>query len=156
VAVIVHPQSIVHSMVEYIDGSVLAQLGVTDMGIPILYALTYPERRPAPADRLDLARVGALTFYEPDYEKFRCLGLARTALAAGEAAPVVLNAANEVAVAAFLDERIRFMDIPELIERTLQAAPLGPLPSIDACVAIDAESRRRASELASRLSGGSR
>jgi len=142
VQVVVHPQSIVHSMVEYIDGSVIAQLGVADMGVPILYALTYPERRPTPAARLDLVRVGQLTFYEPDADKFPCLRLARAALEAGGAAPVVLNAANEVAVAAFLERRIGFTEIAELIEDALTDAPTGPLASIEACVAIDADARR--------------
>jgi 1-deoxy-D-xylulose-5-phosphate reductoisomerase len=141
-------------MVEYIDGSVLAQLGVADMGIPILYALTYPERRPTPAERLDLTRVAPLTFYEPDYAKFPCLALARQALDRGDAAPVVLNAANEVAVAAFLGERIRFTQIPELIERTLERHPLELLESIEACVAIDAEARRLTGELVVSHAGG--
>ena len=141
VQIVVHPQSIVHSMVEYIDGAVIAQLGVADMGVPILYALTYPERRPTPAARLDLPRVGSLTFYEPDDDKFPCLGLARAALAEGGAAPVVLNAANEVAVGAFLDRRIGFTEIPELIERALALHAGTPLESIDECVAIDAETR---------------
>ncbi len=156
VQVVVHPQSIVHSMVEYIDGSVLAQLGVADMGIPILYALTYPERRPTPAERLDLARVGQLTFHEPDYDKFRCLALARAALERGDSASVVLNAANEVAVAAFLEGRIGFTRIAELIERTLAAHPLDPLGSIEECVAIDAEARRLATELLLSHAGGRR
>src|SRR5437773_10806489 len=142
VQVIVHPQSIVHSMVEYIDGAVIAQLGVADMGVPILYALTYPERRPTPAARLDLVRVGSLTFYEPDDDKFPCLGLARAALAEGGAAPVVLNAANEVAVGAFLDRRIGFTEIPELIERALALHAGGELGSIEFCVATDAATRR--------------
>jgi 1-deoxy-D-xylulose-5-phosphate reductoisomerase len=143
VQVVVHPQSIVHSMVEYIDGSVIAQLGVADMGVPILYALTYPERRPTPAARLDLARVGQLTFFEPDPGRFPCLALARAALEQGGAAPVVLNAANEVAVAAFLDRKIGFMRIPRLIERALSVMDLGECASIDECVAIDADTRRR-------------
>jgi 1-deoxy-D-xylulose-5-phosphate reductoisomerase len=143
VQVIVHPQSIVHSMVEYIDGSVLAQLGVADMGIPILYALMYPERRPTPAARLDLTRTGSLTFEEPDAERFPALRLARTALDVGGAAPVVLNAANEIAVAAFLDRRIGFTDITQLIERALAAEPAASLVSIDACVDVDARTRRR-------------
>ena len=143
VQIVVHPQSVVHSMVEYIDGSVIAQLGVADMGVPILYALTYPERRPTPAPRLDLARVGQLTFFEPDPARFPCLRLARHALEQGGAAPVVLNAANEIAVAAFLDRRITFTDIPELIEGALADVPAGELESIEACVAIDAETRRR-------------
>jgi 1-deoxy-D-xylulose-5-phosphate reductoisomerase len=143
VQVIVHPQSIVHSMVEYIDGSVLAQLGVADMGVPILYALTYPERRPAPAARLDLTRTGPLTFEEPDVARFPALRLARAALEQGGAAPVVLNAANEVAVAAFLERRLGFVEITQLIERALGAEPAAPLESIEACLDVDARTRRR-------------
>jgi 1-deoxy-D-xylulose-5-phosphate reductoisomerase len=153
VQVVVHPQSIVHSMVEYIDGSVIAQLGVPDMGVPILYALTYPERRPTPAARLDLAKVGQLTFFEPDAERFPCLRLARAALEQGGVAPVVLNAANEVAVAAFLERRIRFTAIPQLIERALEAFPARALASIDECVAIDLEARRRLQALVNGLGG---
>ncbi|HSE93446.1 MAG TPA: 1-deoxy-D-xylulose-5-phosphate reductoisomerase [Methylomirabilota bacterium] len=147
VQVLVHPQSIVHSMVEYIDGSVIAQLGVPDMGVPILYALTYPERRPAPAPRLDLTRTGPLTFFPPDEARFPCLGLARAALERGGAAPVVLNAANEVAVAAFLERKIGFARIPELIGRALDAMASDACSSIDDCVAIDADARRRAQAL---------
>ena len=143
VQVVVHPQSIIHSMVEYIDGSVIAQLGVADMGVPILYALTYPERRPTPAARLDLTRVGQLTFFEPDTEKFPCLRLARTALEHGSAAPVVLNAANEIAVAAFLERRIGFNDIAALIERALGDARTDDVASIEECVAVDVETRAR-------------
>ena len=139
----VHPQSIVHSMVEYVDGSVIAQLGVTDMGVPILYALSYPERRPTPAARLDLTRVGQLTFYEPDTDKFPCLGLARRALEHGGVAPVVLNAANEVAVAAFLERRIGFTEIAQLIEWALDDADAGAVRSLEECVAIDGETRLR-------------
>jgi 1-deoxy-D-xylulose-5-phosphate reductoisomerase len=154
VQVIVHPQSIVHSMVEYIDGSVLAQLGVADMGIPILYALTFPERRPTPAARLDLVRAGALTFFEPDPERFPCLRLAREALVAGGAAPVVLNAANEVAVAAFLARRIAFPEIWQLIDRALSSRPPGPLGSIEECVDIDLAARRRVQEWVDGRAGG--
>jgi len=143
VQVVVHPQSIVHSMVEYVDGSVIAQLGLADMGMPILYALTYPERRPTPAARLDLTRVGQLTFYAPDTDKFPCLRLARGALERGGAAPVVLNAANEVAVAAFLDRRIGFTEIAQLIEWALDDAGAGAVRSLEECVAIDAETRLR-------------
>ena len=143
VHVVVHPQSIVHSMVEYVDGSVIAQLGLADMGVPILYALTYPERRPTPAARLDLTRVGQLTFYAPDTDKFPCLRLARGALERGGAAPVVLNAANEVAVAAFLDRRIGFTEIAQLIEWALDDAGAGAVRSLEECVAIDAETRLR-------------
>jgi 1-deoxy-D-xylulose-5-phosphate reductoisomerase len=147
VQVVVHPQSIVHSMVEYVDGCVIAQLGVADMGIPILYAFTYPERRPVPTARLDLTRTGPLTFFEPDPDKFVCLRLARAVLAAGGVAPVVLNAANEVAVAAFLEKRIRFTAIAELIQRALAAVPSAALTSIEQCVAVDAEARRRVQAL---------
>jgi 1-deoxy-D-xylulose-5-phosphate reductoisomerase len=141
-------------MVEYIDGSVIAQLGVADMGIPILYALTYPERRPGPAERLDLVKVGRLTFHEPDYQKFPCLALARAALARGGSASVVLNAANEVAVAAFLDGRLRFIDIAPLIERTLERVSLAGPGSIEECVEIDGGARRVATELLARHAGG--
>jgi 1-deoxy-D-xylulose-5-phosphate reductoisomerase len=156
VQVIVHPQSVVHSMVEYIDGSVIAQLGVPDMGIPILYALTYPERRPTPAARLDLTRTGALTFFEPDPVKFPCLRLARAALERGGTAPVVLNAANEVAVAAFLDRRIPFVEIPALIERALDRLPQAALTSIEQCVGVDAEARRRVLEWIDTRAGGAK
>jgi 1-deoxy-D-xylulose-5-phosphate reductoisomerase len=155
IQVVVHPQSIVHSMVEYVDGSVIAQLGVADMGVPILYALTYPERRPTPSARLDLTRVGELTFFEPDTDKFACLGLARAALSQGGAAPVVLNAANEVAVAAFLDRRLAFVDIPRLIARALDTGPGRGLHSIDDCVAIDTEVRRRTQRWIDGDGGGS-
>jgi 1-deoxy-D-xylulose-5-phosphate reductoisomerase len=154
VQVVVHPQSIIHSMVEYIDGAVIAQLGVADMGVPILYALTYPERRPTPAARLDFARVEALTFYAPDTDKFRCLALARAALERGGAAPVVLNAANEVAVAAFLSRRIPFLQIAELIERALTDLPLGGPRSIEECVAIDGEARQRVERWLDGRAGG--
>ena len=147
IEVVVHPQSIVHSMVEYIDGSVIAQLGVADMGIPILYALTYPERLPCPALALNLTEVGQLTFHEPDTEKFPCLRLARQALARGGSAPTVLNAANEVGVAAFLDGRIRFTQIAELIAEALDRVPARELPSIEECVAVDRETRRMAGEI---------
>ena len=154
VQVIVHPQSVVHSMVEYIDGSVIAQLGVADMGIPILYALTYPERRPVPSARLDLTRAGALTFFPPDTERFPCLVLAREALDAGGLAPTVLNAANEIAVAAFLDRRIGFMEIPALIRRALDRHPGGALRSIDECVAADADTRATVRAWIDARSGG--
>ena len=141
VQVVVHPQSIVHSMVEYVDGSVIAQLGVADMGIPILYALTYPRRLPCPAERLDLTRIGPLTFEEPDLERFPCLDLARRALREGGCAPVILNAANEIAVAAFLAGRIRFTQIPELIAEALARVPARALDSIDTCVDVDTRTR---------------
>jgi 1-deoxy-D-xylulose-5-phosphate reductoisomerase len=141
VQVVVHPQSVIHSMVEYVDGSVIAQLGVPDMGIPILYALTYPRRLPCPAERLDLTRVASLSFEEPDVERFPCLALARQALLEGGSAPVILNAANEIAVAAFLDGRIRFTQIPELIADALAKVPARSLDSIDTCVDVDTRTR---------------
>ena len=153
VQVIVHPQSIVHSMVEYVDGCVIAQLGVADMGIPILYALTYPERRPTPAARLDLTRVGALSFFDPDPVKFPCLRLAREALQAGGGAPVVLNAANELANGAFQDRRIRFVDIPHLIERAIEAEGAGTITSIEDCIEVDACTRRRVDDWLGRQGG---
>jgi 1-deoxy-D-xylulose-5-phosphate reductoisomerase len=141
VQVVVHPQSIVHSMVEYTDGAVIAQLGVADMGLPILYALSYPRRLPCDTARLDLTRVGALTFEPADTDRFPCLTLAREALLSGESAPVILNAANEVTVAAFLEGRIRFTQIPELIAEALGRVPNRVLGSIEACVEVDAETR---------------
>jgi 1-deoxy-D-xylulose-5-phosphate reductoisomerase len=119
--VVVHPQSIVHSMVELHDGSVIAQLGVTDMRLPIQYACSYPDRWEAALPRLDLAKAGRLDFHEPAHDRFPCLGLAYRALRAGGTAPVVLNAANEVAVASFLEGRLGFTSIPVVIERTLNA-----------------------------------
>jgi 1-deoxy-D-xylulose-5-phosphate reductoisomerase len=141
VQVVVHPQSIVHSMVEYIDGSVIAQLGVADMGIPILYALSYPRRLPSDGARLDLTQVGPLTFEEADTDRFPCLALARHALMEGGSAPVILNAANEVAVAGFLDGKVRFTQIPELITEALGRVPNRALDSIESCVDVDARTR---------------
>jgi 1-deoxy-D-xylulose-5-phosphate reductoisomerase len=120
--VVVHPQSIVHSMVEFCDGSILAQLGVTDMRLPIQYAFSYPERWAAPVAPLDITRAGTLEFAPPDLDRFPCLRLAYDALEHGGAWPVVLNAANEVAVEAFLDRRLSFVGISAVIERALQAA----------------------------------
>ena len=121
VDVVIHPQSVVHSMIELTDGSILAQLGITDMRLPIQYAFSYPERWPAPVPSLDLARAGRLEFDTPDTQAFPCLRLAYRALEAERSLPVVLNAANEVAVARFLDGRIGFTSIPVVIERTMDA-----------------------------------
>lgn len=117
--VVIHPQSIIHSMVAYNDGSVLAQLGAPDMRTPISYTLAWPRRMKTPANRLDLAQIGQLTFQAPDYEKFPALALAREAIRIGGPAPTLLNAANEVAVASFLAEKIGFLDIPGVVEDTL-------------------------------------
>jgi 1-deoxy-D-xylulose-5-phosphate reductoisomerase len=119
--VIVHPQSIVHSLVEFVDGSLKAQLSLPDMRIPIQYALTYPERVPAHYVDTDLAKIGRLEFEKPDFERFPCLGLAYVALHRGEGYPAVLSAANEIAVQAFLTERLAFHQIPNLIESALNA-----------------------------------
>jgi 1-deoxy-D-xylulose-5-phosphate reductoisomerase len=142
VDVVVHPQSIVHSMVEFVDGSVMAQLGMPDMGIPILYALSFPRRLPCPAPTLDFVKVGALTFEAPDPVRFPCLRLAREAGVAGGAAPVVLNAANEIAVAAFLDGRCGFMDIPAVISDALEAHAGARADDLGSCLELDAGVRR--------------
>lgn len=119
IEILVHPQSVVHSMVEYIDGSVKAQLGLPDMRMPIRYALGYPERLPSRAERLSLTAYGTLTFEEPDFNKFPLLGIAYQAIATGAAAPTVMNAANEVAVRAFLNRQIRFTDMPRVVRETM-------------------------------------
>ncbi len=142
--VIIHPQSIVHSMVEFADGSILAQMGRPDMRVPILYALSYPERLDAGLARLDLMRVGTLTFEPPDPRKFPCLRLAREAAEEGGSAPVVLNAANEMAVQAFLDGRIPFTGIPRVIERTLATRPRRNPRTIGEVLWVDREARWRA------------
>ena len=119
--VIVHPQSIIHSMVEYVDGSVLSQMGSPDMRTPIAYALGWPDRMEAPVERLDFAKLPGLTFFEPDLERFPALRLAREALEAGGQGPCVLNAANEIAVASFLKGKIGFMDIPRIVSRAIDS-----------------------------------
>jgi 1-deoxy-D-xylulose-5-phosphate reductoisomerase len=149
VAVVVHPESIVHSLVEFVDGSVLAQLGLPDMRGPIALALSWPERLPLELPRLDLARQGQLRFEEPDLERFPCLSLAFEALRGGEAAPAALNAANEEAVAAFLDGRIPFPSIAATNAAVLGAflaQPATPLAGLDDVLAADAFGRRAARE----------
>jgi 1-deoxy-D-xylulose-5-phosphate reductoisomerase len=141
IEVIVHPQSVIHSMVEYVDGSVLAQLGSPDMRTPIAYALGWPERIAAPAARLDFKKVANLTFEAPDLTRFPALRLAREALQAGGAAPTILNAANEVAVRGFLDGRIGFLDIARIVERTLAAANRFAIANIADVHAVDAHAR---------------
>ena len=142
--VIIHPQSVVHSMVEYVDGSVLAQLGTPDMRTPIAYTLAWPERMATPCAPLDLAAVGSLDFETPDHDRFPALGLARAALAEGGARPATLNAANEVAVAAFLTGRIGFLDIASIVGKVLDRYNPPAPESIDDVFAIDAEARRQA------------
>jgi len=149
--VVVHPQSIVHSMVELNDGSVIAQLGVTDMRLPIQYACSYPERWDAALPRLDLAKAGRLEFHEPALDRFPCLALAYRALREGGAAPVVLNAANEVAVASFLEGRLGFTSIPVVIERTLNAHQGQSVFTLELIRQVDAWARERAGDFAGEL-----
>lgn len=139
--VVIHPQSVVHSMVEFVDGSVLAQLGSPDMRIPIAFALAWPERMPTPAQRLDLTAVGRLDFEEPDLERFPALRLAREALESGGAAPIVLNAANEVAVASFLAGEIRFTEIARLVQDVLNYASYDAPRSISHVLEVDRVTR---------------
>jgi 1-deoxy-D-xylulose-5-phosphate reductoisomerase len=144
--VLVHPESVVHSMIELVDGSVIAQLGVTDMRHAIQYALTYPERRPCQLPALDLTQMSALHFDAPDTERFPCLALAYRALRAGGTTPAALNAANEAAVAAFLEERIRLTDIPRVIERVLDGHESRPVTDLDVVLETDRAARRHAAE----------
>jgi 1-deoxy-D-xylulose-5-phosphate reductoisomerase len=149
--VIVHPQSIVHSLVQLCDGATLAHLGYPDMRVPIAYGLHYPDRVEVPVRALDLAELGALTFEPVDDETFRCLRLAREAGIAGGTAPCTLNAANEIAVHAFLQGRLAFAAIPWVIEETLERAPLPPVHSFDSLSLADGEARRVAAELVEAL-----
>jgi 1-deoxy-D-xylulose-5-phosphate reductoisomerase len=145
--IVIHPQSVVHSLVEFVDGSVLAQLGAADMRVPIAFALAWPERMAAPVERLDLPAIGRLEFEPPDLDRFPALRIARQALETGGAAPTVLNAANEIAVASFLEGRIGFADIARLVGEALEQGPAAAPSSIDEVIAIDRETRRKASEM---------
>jgi len=151
--VLVHPQSIVHSLVNLNDGASLAHLGYPDMRVPISYALHHPERADVPLEQLDLAKVGELTFEAPDATAFPCLRLAREAGEIGGTAPAVLNAADEVAVEAFLADRIAFTAIPEVVEATLDSMPLTEPRHFDEIYAADAEARERASRLTDQANG---
>jgi 1-deoxy-D-xylulose-5-phosphate reductoisomerase len=151
IAVVVHPESIVHAIVDLNDGASLAHMGLPDMRVPISFALHYPERADVPVERLDLARVGNLSFEPPDLESFPCLRLAREAATAGGTAPCVLNAANEVAVHAFLNSRLRFLDIAAVIERTLEEVERVPVTSFEDLYEADAEARAAAAALVERL-----
>jgi len=146
VEVVVHPQSVIHSLVDYVDGSVLAQLGNPDMRTPIANALAWPERIDSGVAPLDLFAVARLDFQAPDEQRFPCLRLARQAAEAGNSAPAVLNAANEVAVQAFLERRIRFPEIAGMIEQVLEQEPVVPLPSLDAVFAADQRARELSRE----------
>ena len=142
ISVAVHPQSIVHSMIEMVDGSIIAQLGVTDMRLMIQYALTYPDRLPTELPALGLDKLQKLEFFEPDFERFPCLRLAYEAMREGGTMPAAMSAANEIAVASFLDRRIAFMEIPRLIESTMQAHDKRPCSSIEAVLEADRWARK--------------
>jgi 1-deoxy-D-xylulose-5-phosphate reductoisomerase len=154
IEVLVHPQSIVHSMVEFVDGTVLAQLGVTDMRLPIQYALSHPERWPAAIPGMDFTRGMHLDFEAPDHERFPCLDLAYRAVRAGGSWPALLNAANEEAVAAFLDDRIPFNSIPEAIAEVMEAHPPTPIRSLEDVLEADGWARARAREALGALRAG--
>jgi 1-deoxy-D-xylulose-5-phosphate reductoisomerase len=154
ISVNIHPQSIIHSMVEYIDGCVIAQLGIPDMKAPIAYALSYPERVSTGVKALDLTELSGLTFYKPDLERFPCLGLAYRALGEGESMPAVMNAANEVAVEAFLDGRISYLQIALLIEKTMDAHQAHRLGSIEEVLEADRWGRAMAYTISTTLQTG--
>ena len=147
--ILVHPQSIIHSMVSYIDGSVLAQLGTPDMRTPISYTLAWPRRMTSPSTRLDLGEIATLTFESPDSERFPALRLAREALKTGGSAPTILNASNEVAVAGFLGGNLGFLDIPRVVEETLEKIPASVIGSVDDVLSVDKAARQVAEEIIS-------
>lgn len=147
IEVVIHPQSIIHSMVEFIDGSVKAQLGLPDMKIPIQYALTYPRRVTMNGARVDFPKLQSMTFFQPDREKFACLGFAYEALSRGGTAPTVMNAANELAVAAFLERKIPFKRIPELIAKALSSHSVRPASDLRQIAEADHETRQFVSSL---------
>ena len=150
IQVVIHPQSVVHSMVEYVDGSVIAQLGNPDMRTPIAQALAYPDRMDAGVGALDLFSIGTLNFEQPDYKRFPALRLAYQALAEGGSAPAILNAANEIAVAAFLSGVIGFLDVNNVIEDTLEVLPVTPLRELGDVMVADAKAREQALRAVSR------
>ncbi len=145
--VVVHPQSIIHSLVEFVDGSVKAQLSLPDMRLPIQYALLYPERHPCPIQRLDLTKVGALTFEPPDETRFPCLRLAKLAAQIGGTMPAVMNAADEIAVNAFLQRQIGFMDIPAIVEAVMERHRPIPTPDLNTVWEVDEWARKMATDL---------
>ena len=144
IKVLIHPQSVVHSMVRYVDGSVMAQLGQPDMRTPIAYGLAWPERIEAGVAALNLTQLASLSFSEPDLKRFPCLAMAFTAAKTGGIAPTVLNAANEIAVAAFLDEGMPYLQIPQVVEKTLNAIQVSSVDSLEVILDIDAQARRAA------------
>jgi len=154
ISILIHPQSIVHSMVEYKDGSTMALLGVPDMMIPIAYALSYPRHLENSLPSLDLGTVGTLSFEKPDFNKFRCLSLALDAASIGGTMPAVLNGANELAVSSFLSRKIGFLVIPELIERTIEKHVCCPVESIEGVMEADRWARRTAEDILTELYSG--
>ena len=153
ISVVVHPQSVIHSMVEMVDGSIVAQMGVTDMRLAIQYALTYPERRPACLPSLDFAALRELTFEEPDAVRFPCLRLAFDALRQGGTAPTVLNAANEIAVGAFLDKKIRFDDIAQTDKVVITGHSVRCADNIETVIVADLEAREIAKKVVAEICG---
>jgi 1-deoxy-D-xylulose-5-phosphate reductoisomerase len=151
IEVVIHPQSIFHSLVEFVDGSVKAQLSLPDMRLPIQYALLYPERHPCPVQRLDLTKIGALTFEPPDEVRFPCLRLAKLAVQVGGTMPAVLNAADEIAVNAFLQRKIGFMDIPAIIEAVMERHRPIAEPDLNTVWEVDEWARAMARELVQKL-----
>lgn len=151
IEVVIHPQSIIHSLVEFVDGSVKAQLSLPDMRLPIQYALLYPERHPCPIQRLDLTKIGALTFEPPDEVRFPCLRLAKLAVQVGGTMPAVLNAADEIAVNAFLQRKIGFMDIPAIIEAVMERHRPIAEPDLNTVWEVDEWARAMARELVQKL-----
>ena len=149
--VVIHPQSVIHSMVEYVDGSVLAQLGSPDMRIPIAHALAWPERMATPAEKLDLVSIGTLSFEAPDLNRFPALRVAREVMDAQASAPIILNAANEEAVAAFLSRRIGFLDIVRTVEQALARTDASSPQSIAEVIDIDRQARAMAQDLMSEM-----
>jgi 1-deoxy-D-xylulose-5-phosphate reductoisomerase len=147
ISVLIHPQSVIHSMVEYVDGSIVAQMGITDMRIPISYALSFPQRLPLNLPRLDLSRNEALSFFEPDPERFPCLKLAYQSIKIGETMPAILNAANEVAVNAFLEGSLKFTEIPILLQRMMQEHEVKSVHTIEDILRADHWARERAKAL---------
>ena len=142
IEVVIHPQSIIHSMVEFFDGAILAQMGEPDMRVPIQYALTYPERLPRDSESFDFIKNNSLTFARPDRKRFPCLDMAYEAVKAGGTMPTVLNAANEVAVGKFLRNEIRFTDIPKWIRKAIDSHEVLANPSIDDILKVDQEIRK--------------
>jgi 1-deoxy-D-xylulose-5-phosphate reductoisomerase len=153
IEVLIHSQSIIHSLVEFVDGSVIAQLSNPDMRVPIAHALGFPERIESGATPLDLAAIGQLSFERPDVQRFPCLGLAYAALREGGTAPAVLNAANEVAVAAFLEGKLRYTAIPQVIEQALERAPATQADCLETVLEADRGARRAASDCVAMLMG---